>query len=188
MKTVAHILTVIGLALVVACQSAPTRAPTQIDGQPQVDVELSYGYARLHDLMGKLNDVDNSLFLFMKGPSDPVKQLLRNIADTADHAHERIETLVEDDPTIDLDVDLSAELEQETRSAIQSTTKSELMGAGGREFELRMLISQLESTRYGSHLAERIAEADPNEQRRDYLEQLAEQLEELRQRAFELLQ
>jgi hypothetical protein len=95
---------------------------------------------------------------------------------------------VEGDPTIDLDVDLSAELEQETRSAIQSTTKSELMGAGGREFELRMLISQLESTRYGSHLAEQIAEADPNEQRRDYLEQLAEQLEELRQRAFELLQ
>ena len=182
---------VIGLLLLVACGSGPDQVSDgngdggRGEGTLRMNVALSHGYGRLHELMGQLREVDK--ILWNKGPSDPVRQLLKDIATTAEDAHKRIGELVKDDPAIDLDAVVSAELEEATRDAIASTTRNELLTSSGRTFELRMLVSQLESMRYGSHLAGQVAAADEQENRRAYVEQLSGQLESLRVRAFDLL-
>lgn len=147
--------------------------------------QLSFGYARLDALLGKQRNVDKILWL--KSADDDVSGLLDTIATTTGEARKRIGKLIGAAAGIDVDRLPDARIDQRTRAAIEATTREELLGAGGVEFEVRMLLSQLEGLRYGAHLARQIAEAEVSEERAEYLRGLAEELEGLRERVFALV-
>jgi hypothetical protein len=54
------------------------------------------------------------------------------------------------------------------RKSISKARAKELLTQSGKEFELRLLLSQNEALTYGAHLADVLAKAEPNERRANF--------------------
>jgi len=81
----------------------------------------------------------------------------------------------------------SPPVEVQTRQAIAKQKAKELIVEGGKEFELRLLLSQSEALTYGAHLAETVAKAESNQTRAGYLRQLAAELHGLQRKVVAIL-
>lgn len=154
--------------ILLACASTPS-PPT--DAIPQVDARLSSGYSLLHDLVMKQRGVDK--ILLIKSVSDPTADLIREIAQLSGQAQNRIKAYADEDDHIGLDRSALPQIEQATRDAIESATAKRLLFISPW-FELDLLLTQYEATKYGGFLARQLAKLDPSEARRQWLDQFSE--------------
>ena len=76
-------------------------------------------------------------------------------------------------------------IEKDVRASISKKTGSELIFSD--RFELRLLLTQSEATRYAAALAKQIADRDKDDLRRKSMEKLAEQMGQLRDRVLDRL-
>jgi len=145
----------------------------------------SYGYALLADLCG--DEKDLSKLRFFKNERAELKALLQEIAGTNRVAYEALQKFAKADPAINLkDTGLPA-AEVEAREAISKFKQSAILSSKGKDLEVQLLLDQNEALTYGSHLARVIAQAEPDSQRRAFLEQLAGNLGVLQQRVLKML-
>jgi hypothetical protein len=181
-----RIFGLMGLALLilVGCETvqdgrsaAPTRGDTnQVRNQ---------GYSLLYELLGKERHVNRVLLIKKETPEvgDLIDEIARHTGDAADQLKE----FTKADPTLDLNqVDLPL-AERKVRSSIESAQTKELLTSSGREFELRLLLTQAEALTYGRHLAKVLAEHDNDVRRRLFFENLSRQFEGLHQKVMGLL-
>ncbi len=112
------------------------------------------------------------------GISESSTKLIDNIADTSTTALAELETLAPLKPAVQF-VDFSDEfIGKATLDALRMTTAKEFL-FDNDNFEKNLLISQTQILRVISHLATELADKEPSEKRRQWLNQLAKQYQDL---------
>jgi hypothetical protein len=144
-----------------------------------------HGYALLADLSGDEKDV--SKLRFFKHERPELKALLQDIASTNRVVYEALQRFAKADPALNLKDTGLPSAEVEARKAISKSKESAILSSKGKDFEVELLLDQNEALTYGSHLAGVIAPAEPDPQRREFLEQLAATLGRLQQRVLRML-
>ena len=143
-----------------------------------VDLRLSEGYGLLHALLAKQGGVDG--ILIVKGASGPGKDLIRRIAVASRDGAERIRGFAREDDRLRVDWTGLREVEQRARDQIEGATGKELLFSGD-DFEVRLLLTQSEATRYAVGLARVLLKIDRDEQRNQWLLDFVAGYDELRQ-------
>ncbi|MGI8967429.1 MAG: hypothetical protein ACR2H1_15275 [Limisphaerales bacterium] len=100
---------------------------------------------------------------------------------------QQLETFAKKDPQLNLKLKNLPLLEQKTRAAIEKTDSKELLLAKKRDFELRLLLTQIESSRYASHLAKTVGENETQPERKAWLAQTAQRGETLHGQILNLI-
>jgi hypothetical protein len=165
--------------LLVACQSAPPPAA------PRTGSASSHGYALLYELLGQQKDVDK--LLVVKRERADLRELIGAIAETCGAAYERLAALGEADPRLNL-VDTGLPVaEVASREGIADEKTKLLLTESGKEFELQLVLSQLQALTYATHLSEVLARAEPDPERLAFVRELYRDASALRERTAALL-
>jgi hypothetical protein len=77
--------------------------------------------------------------------------------------------------------------EKETRDLISKTRAKELITKSGEKFELRILLTQSEALTYGAHLAVVVQSHESDPQRKKFLADTSQRLQELHQAVIDLM-
>lgn len=166
------------------CSTTPSAGP---GGQPgtAVDQSLSHGYALLHSTLAEVSQVDKVLVI--KGPSEPVAAVLKDIAKFAAAGKGKLDEFAGLDATLLLKHDGLPTLETETRSLIASSKSKEILFSASRNFEFNILLSQHEALNYITHLAQALAASDKNDARKKFAVDTAATAKLLHERVITLL-
>jgi len=170
--------------LVVLCGCASLHETSTQSPAPPSSTSAD-SYAVLFDLLGDEKDV--SKLLIIKRERAELRNLIREIARRCGQGHEELEGFGRTDSSLNLKAHGLPAIESETRAAIAKTKAKQLLTESGKEFELRLLITQHEALTYGAHLAASIAKTETNPQRAQFLRQLSSDLTALEQRVTSLL-
>lgn len=157
------------LALLAAAGCASPKYTTEAPPET-AHATLSEGYALLHTLLAQ-NQRVAGIFM-VKGASEDLRRLIQDIATASADGRKQIEAFAEADPALSIEGASLPLIEVETRSAIEKTVSSELLGSAGDELERRLAVEQIKATRYASHLAASIAAIDTDAQRAAFLDEL----------------
>ena len=164
------------------CQSPKATPPGESGAAPTT---RNYCYSLLHQLLDEQKDV--SLLRFIKREHPDVKNLIKNIAANSAAGAKLLEELARHDPSINLnDIGLPPG-EAATRNAIASTEKKALLGQTGDEFELTLLLTQIEALSYAWHLAKVAGENEPQPDRARALAGVSEDMKNLYHEVFVML-
>lgn len=149
-----------------------------------VTTAVNNGYALLFDLLG--NEKDLSKLLVAKREREEVRELVKEISDVTGRAHQQLESFARS-AGLNLKERGLPWAETETRAAISKTRAKELLIEGGKEFELRLLLSQNEALTYGVHLADTIGRREADPDRAKFLRDLSAELTRLQQKVVAML-
>lgn len=149
--------------------------------------QLSEGYALLYNLLEQNRQVDQATRIPFRSVSDDTAALLSDIATASGNTADYLYNLAETSPLLGLDDTGLPAIEQATRESIEAQTRRNLLAGERDKFELHLLLSQAEATRYAAHLASQLAEADDHAARRALLEQVHDRFQQLHQRTVDHL-
>ena len=141
---------------------------------------LNDGYSLLYQTVSGLRFSDE--LLLVKSESDTVQKVEENIADTASAMRGELEQLAENYPAIDLERTPLPEIEVKKRSAVNNdrlASIAPLVGRSGPAFERTLLLSNSGALNQTSFLCKVMAEKEPNEELRKYLEQCEQRFSDL---------
>jgi hypothetical protein len=164
---------------------SPGVAPTSAADEDEITLrERAEGYAILHDLLSDESNV--SKLLIIKSPPKDVERIIHQIADAAKIAQEEIAAWFEDDDSVDLEVSRLPAMELRARSSIGAAKAKELILPGGDD-TLLLLMSQFSALEYAEHLAEELADVEPDASRKARLRDFAETFSGLKGAVFATL-
>jgi hypothetical protein len=184
MKIITSLLTVMlsAACVLTGCQSPKASSPGQSGAAQSTRNNC---YSLLHQLLDEQKNV--SLLRFIKREKDDVKKLVKKIAAASGAGSKLLEEFARHDPSIDLhDIRLPPG-DAATREAIASTKKKELLGQTGGEFELSLLLTQIEALSYAWHLAKVAGENELQPERARAVAGLSEDMKNLYHEVFVLL-
>jgi len=169
---------IVVLALV-ACDGHGKTAVSQSDDTRR---SLNSGYVILHTMLRdqqylKTIRLTKTLVTF-QSVSEPTRKIVDAIAQTSSTALDELERLASEAPKIDLDAGKDTGIEQMTRDALRTTTAKEYL-TSKKDFELVLLISQIQVLRYITHLAMELKVIETNDSRRAWLDTLSGRIEKL---------
>ena len=166
------------VALSSGCRSTIER-PLDSDGRGvnAGDTRLDHGYGTLLDLLRDEARVEQ--ILIIKSPAAGLADLLQRISAQAKNDARRLERLFADDPMVDTSRTGLGVIETDVRSRIAEQEATALIFAGGRSFELRILLTQDKAASYAAALASSLSKADPQSSRRNVLEAMSREWQEL---------
>lgn len=164
------------------CQTPKARTPVASGAAPATRNNC---YSLLHQLLADEKNV--SLLLFIKREQDDVNKLIKKISANAAAGAKLLEEFARDDPAIRLDDFRLPPGEVATREAIAGTKKEELLGQSGGQFELSLLLTQLQALSYAWHLAKVAGENESQPERARALAGVSADMEDLYHQVFGLL-
>jgi hypothetical protein len=139
-------------------------------------------------LFGLLDDEKNvSKLLIIKRERPELRALINEISERAGKAHKELEAFAKSDRTLNLKDQGLPGPEVVTRNAIAKARAKELLTESGKEFELRLLLSQNEALTYGAYLAATAAASDTLAHRHQMLQQLSSDLLQLQKKTVDML-
>jgi hypothetical protein len=168
--------------LLLGCQSPPVapRKETTI-----TESTRNNAYSLLHQLMAQEKDV--SMLRFIKREHADLKELIKKVAAACGEGAEKMEAFAKRDSSLALDDFGLPPGEQKTRDDIGAKKQSELLHESGDQFEVTLLLTQVEALNYGQHLAKIASENDFQPERARYLMELSSELGALRDQVVSLL-
>lgn len=141
-------------------------------------------YSLLHQLLEDEKNV--RLLLFIKREQEDVNQLIKKISANSG-AGTNCWRSSRHDPAIRLDDFRLPPGEIATRAAIAATKKQELLGQSGEQFELSLLLTQLQALSYAWHLAKVAGENEAQPERAQALAGVSADMQHLYNEVFGLL-
>lgn len=179
-------LSFILLALVAVVQlGCRTAQPPVSETQSSASHASGHGHALLFGLLGDEKNVSKLLIIKRERPE--LRALITEISERAGKAHKEFEAFAKSDQTLNLKNQGLPGAEVLTRSAIAKTRAKELLTESGKEFELRLLLTQNEALTYGAYLAATAAANDTAANRRQMLQQLSNDLLQLQKKTVDML-
>jgi hypothetical protein len=178
------------LVFLASCATEPKPAanpshPVDITSQDQQFAVRNQGYSLLHKL---LSDEKNlSKLLIIKKEQTDTGALLREISEVTGNAAGQLERFEKSDPHLHLKLPSLPMVEQEARDLISKADARELITKGGEKFEVRVLVTQADSLRYGAALAAAISNHEADAARKKFLAETGDRLEALHQKLIALL-
>ena len=175
------------LALVAVIQLGCRTAPRPISetGSSASTASSSQAHALLFGLLGDEKNVSKLLIIKRERPE--LRALIHEISERAGKAHKELEAFAKSDRTLNLKDQGLPSAEVLTRNAIAKARTKELLTESGKEFELRLLLTQNEALTYGGYLAATAAASDTLGNRRQMLEQLSTDLLQLQKKTGDML-
>ncbi len=167
-------------ALPVAHGAAPEFLHAKIRTQDRSD-----GYALLYELVTDESGVDKIFIL--KSASTNVTAMIGEIAQSARKSRQQLGAYAEADKHLRLGEKHLPVIEQKTRDDIDVATRNELLFSSGKSFEMRLLFTQAQALQYGAHLAKELRDHEDHAARKDYLDAMAKEWDELYRRVMDLL-
>lgn len=143
------------------------------------DQRMVEGYSLLYELVSSEQDLDGIFML--KSASEPTTQIISDIASTSAMAARRLEQWNKANPAYGIRQPNLPAVETDARAKIEELTTYNLLTAGP-DFELRLLLTQVDATTYGAALATVLADSDSNEERARFCRELAERFTEFNTR------
>jgi hypothetical protein len=171
------------LPVLAGCDAVCERCqPVSANGLPR-----DSGYAVLEKLLGDEAHLDTlrivkSAVTFTRA-SDPTVDLIDDIATVSARGLDDLDRLVTLHPVITPEISREERLGSDILDALRVVTAWELLSASGDDFELRLVLSQVQALRLISQLLEELRELDPNPDRQAWLANLASDYEDLYDRA-----
>ena len=161
-------------------QSANNDGSSEASENERDNEFLNDGYSLLYQTVSGLRFSDE--LLLVKAESDSVQKVEENIADTASAMRSELEELAENYPAIDLERTPLPEIEVKKRSAVNNdrlASIAPLVGRSGPAFERTLLLSNSGALNQTSFLCKVMAEKEPNEELRKYLERCEQRFSDL---------
>ena len=187
-----RILALLTFSLLCGCQSphpvpaTPVAVESLPSGKRIIDAVVHDNAMNLlHDLLGDEKNV--SKVLIIKHASPAVKQLIKNISETAGVRVKTLESFVQKDAAPNWERLGLPPGEKAVRQAMSKTKEHELLHTSGKEFEFLLLLTQAEGLGYGTHLARIAAENAPDPGRADQLFIISKELDRLQADTLALL-
>jgi hypothetical protein len=143
------------------------------------------GYSLLYQLLSQESDA--AKILIIKHADPPIADLIREIAITAGQTKKELELFHEKDRRLSFEMTNLPQIEQKSRSAIESTVTKGLLFSSGKKFEVRFLFTQAQAMNYAAHLAQVLHDQEANPVRKKFLTKLSQQCTTLHDRVMELL-
>jgi hypothetical protein len=143
------------------------------------------GFSLLYDLVTKQRDVDKILIL--KHVNARTERELKEIAQVFRQAQEQFDAFARQDSSLNFQVKHLPALEEKARDSIQSTATKDLLFSTGKDFELRLLLTQVQALNYASHLASVLQNQDDNKTRKSYLNEFSKQCDQHQKKVVQLL-
>jgi len=162
--------------------------PPSAAAAPSEDARLAIrnqGYSLLYQLMSDEKNI--SKILLIKKEQSDVGDLIKKIAETTGEAAKQLEAFEKADPHLHLKMEGLPSAEKETRDLISKTRAKELITKTGEKFELRILLTQSEALTYGAHLAVVVQSHENDEQRKKFLGETSQRLQNLHQALIDLM-
>ena len=176
-----RLLTVLFALGVVGCASVQEKVPF-VGEKYRIRNE---GYSLLYELASKQSDVDK--ILMVKHAQPKIAALIKEIAQTFVQEKGELELFAQKDSGLSLRSIHLPPLERKTRESIESSTTKTLLFSSGKEFELQLLLTQVQALDYASHLARSLGGQDNNKARKAFLDQFAKQCEQHYKNTISLL-
>jgi len=177
--------------ILTGCASSPPQTAARAQEKSSATSEdqsfglRNQGFSLLYQL---LSDEKNlSKLLLIKKEQADTGELLREISEVAGAAVKQMDAFAKADPHLHLDMAGLPAVEAEARELISKTDAKELITKGGEKFEVRILITQADSLRYGAALATATSNHDSDTARKAFLADTTRRLEELHQKLIDLL-
>ncbi len=177
-------LLVIVLSMLLAACGQPHEHAVPVQGQvPARDA----GYSVLRKMLGdeqhlKTLRVAKSV-VTLNNVSDPTRRLIDDIAAASSTGLDRLDGIAALKPRISFDSSCSSMLDRAMLDPMRLSTAKDLLMASGDEFEIRLVVSQVQALRMISELAGELRDLDPNVQRQVWLQELSGQYAALYKRA-----
>ena len=146
---------------------------------------LYNSYSLLHDLLKEQRRA--SKLLLLKLESKELDKLITQISRTASDGTKQLERFAKSDPKMLLEKTELPPGEFAVRKSIEDTKRKVLLKPFNPRFEFYLLLTQSEALTYGWHLAENAAELERNQERRKFLETIAEDMKQQHFATIELL-
>lgn len=150
------------------------------------DSPTSEGYSLLYEIVSQQKHVDT--LLLIKVESDAVDRIIGEISSYAATLEERLVGLAKDDPRLDLGRQILPEMAVRTRQSIQAEQLKELLGATGKDFERRLLLSVSGPLNQARHLARVMREAETSRERKAFWQDVQTRLDAQYRRVMGLLE
>lgn len=182
MNVLKFVLCLVPLLGLSACSSVKY---SDIAKASPAQTSLNEGYSILAYLMKDESNLDKILWIKDAGPG--VTGVIQNIAKTSRATRDRLADLALEKPVLNLRTSSLPAVESETRDAISKSTASTLLGNSGRDFELRILLTQVQAMNYAAHLCQVLASSDSNKERSAFLNQQGKTFLQLREEAVKLV-
>ncbi len=176
------------LALLIACALFSGCSHLKVDS-----TETATGKRRLRNnscslLYEMFNQEKNvSKLLLIKAERPEVNKLIKDISAAAGAGATKLEQLAKQDPGLNIHVPALPPGERAARDSISKALTGELLRATGDDFELRLLLTQIEALHYSTHLAQVAAANEPQPSRTREFTTLGEEMHRLYQQVVALL-
>jgi len=183
-----RIAALLALSILCGCaglHSASEEEPAQAYSTHTHSADDSHGNALLFGLLGDEKDV--SKLLIIKRERAELRDLIRAISETTGRAHAQLEKFAKADRFLNIKDNGLPPAEVEARKTIAKARTKELLTESGKEFEVRLLLSQDEALVYGAHLADAALKGEKNQERAQFLRQLSNDLTNFQQRVTAML-
>jgi len=178
-KTVAFLF---AWAFVIGCQHVKSDSIESPTGKRQLRNNCC---SLLYELLGDEKNV--SKLLIIKGERPEVNRLIKDISSTAGAGAKKLEEIAKQDHKVRLNASGLPPGERAAREAISKTRTRELLLASGDDFELKLLLTQVEALGYASHLAKIAAKNEPQPDRAREFSGLSDEMQRLYSQVIALL-
>ncbi|MCH2161330.1 MAG: hypothetical protein MK085_05605 [Phycisphaerales bacterium] len=139
------------------------KAPIGNEGEEKAADQLDHGYGLLVGLMGDESKVAD--ILAIKSPSSETAEILVAISEASKKGLEMITANAGAAPAVLVNANGLPLIETDARNRISNSVTLSLLLAGGRNFEVQILLTQDKACGYAAALCESLANADPNRDR-----------------------
>lgn len=177
------LLLLLALGLIVGCRTPSPRPVARSESGP-VNVRNT-AYSLLAELLNQQKRV--GLLLLIKREENDVRLLVRRIAAASSEGAALLERFAQEDPSLSLQDTWLPPGEAETREAIALTTRERLLEQSGADFELTLLLAQIQAVNYAAHLAKVATQADKDVERVQSVRRLQREMEGFYLEIFELI-
>lgn len=145
----------------------------------------SEGYRAVKDILHQEARVDG--ILKIKHPKKGIEDFLKQVATVSKGLDESFDGWFKEEPALLAKRDGFPAVEEKTRSDMTSSMTKSLIFSGGKNFEIRILVSQVQATDYLSHAFAVLEDAESSDARKGKLKKAKEEYEKLTGEAFVLL-
>jgi hypothetical protein len=165
-----------------ACSSNPA---SHANGGGGIIHERNQGYSLLYGLLSDESDVGKIFIL--KSADEPVKTLVKEIGSAAGAAKKQLDGFAKQDKELDYNIADLPYLEKRGRDLQARDDEHTLLFSSGKEFELRLIFTQVQATDYATQLCRGLIEKEDNPPRKSFLKNLEKQSTDFHDRLMKML-
>jgi len=170
-RRVIYCILFVGFGFLCGCQSPPPKPKAESVGS---QITRNNCYALLYQLLNDEKDV--SKLRFIKHEDADLKTLINRIAAAAREGARVLDEFSKLDRSLDLNYLHLPAGEMATRQDIGAEKQKLLLHGSGEDFEINLLLTQIEALNYGAHLAKVAGDNDFEPERKRYLAELSNAL------------